>query len=255
MLIDSHAHLDDIKYQGIQEDIIKDCKKDNVGIIINPAVSLESSYSSIELANKYDIVYAAVGIHPHEASNITGENLSSIKDLANETKVVGIGEIGLDYYYEYAPRKEQIAVLERQLEIAKEVDLPVIIHSRDAHQDTYDILKKYKEGLRGVLHSYSGSWEMAKRYIDLGFYISISGPITFKNARKLPEVVENVPLNRLMIETDSPYLTPVPFRGKVNHPKYVKYIAEKICEVRKCDINELLSSIEDNVKGLFNKIN
>lgn len=254
MLIDTHAHLNDERYKDTIDDVIIQAQREDIRVLINPGVDLTTSISSIELAENYDFIYAAVGYHPHEAKDATEESWTRIEELTFHDKVVAIGEIGLDYYYDYSPKNIQIDVFERQIKLAKKRELPIIVHSRDAHQDTYDILDYNKIGLNAVLHSYSGSWEMAKKYLDLGFYISFSGPITFKNAHKLPEIAVKVPLDRLLIETDSPYLTPVPYRGKTNHPIYVKYVAEEICKLRNMDLEILLENIKENTMRIFPKV-
>ena len=254
MLIDTHAHLNDERYKDTIDDVIMQAMKADMRLLINPGVDLTTSLSSIELAENYEFIYAAVGYHPHEAKDAIEESWRRIEELTLHDKVVAIGEIGLDYYYEYSPKNIQIDVFERQIEMAKSKNLPIIVHSRDAHQDTYDILEHNKTGLNAVLHSYSGSWEMAKKYLDLGFYISFSGPITFKNAHKLPEIAVQVPLDRILIETDSPYLTPVPYRGKTNSPVYVKYVAEEICKLRKMDLEIFMDNIKENTMRLFPKV-
>lgn len=254
MLIDTHAHLNDERYKDSLEEVIKQIREEDMRILINPGVDLATSYSSVTLAEKYEFIYAGVGYHPHEAKNATEEIWVQIERLTSYDKVVAIGEAGLDYYYEYSPKEVQISVFERQLELAKKSKLPIIVHSRDAHQDTYDVLDNNKDGLSAVLHSFSGSWEMAKKYLDLGFYISFSGPITFKNSKKLPEIVTKTPLDRILIETDSPYLTPVPYRGKTNNPVYVKYVAHEISKLRNMDIENFIENIKENTMRLFNKI-
>lgn len=254
MLIDTHAHLTDEKYEENRSDIIQGLQNDNMEIVINPAVDLDTSLKGIQLAESWDFIFATVGYHPHEARHAREEDLKEIEILSAHPKVVAIGEIGLDYHYDFSPRNTQQKIFQKQIDIAKRKNLPIIVHSREAHQDTFDILERNKEGLTGVLHSYSGSWEMAKRYLDLGFYLSISGPITFKNAHKLPEVAEKVPLDRILIETDSPYLTPVPYRGKVNNPAYVRYVAEEICRLRNIEFEELFLQIKENTLALFTKI-
>ena len=254
MLIDTHAHLGDEKYHGIIEKIIQGAIENKVEIIINPGTDLKSSIECVELSSKYPFIYAAVGIHPHEVRTTENDSYEKITELAKNSKVVAIGEVGLDYYYEYTPRDEQIIAFEKQIEIGKEMDLPLIIHSRDAHKDTFDILEKYKGDIEGVVHSYSGSWDMAKKYLDLGLYLSFSGTITFKNARKLPEVVSRMPIERLLIETDSPYLTPVPHRGKINDPSYVEYVARKISDIRECTYEDFCEEIIKNTYKLFSKL-
>ena len=252
MLIDSHAHLDDTRFDKDRDELIKSLKDVGVDLVINPGADLQSSIKSVSLSEQYDNIYAAVGIHPHEAKEMDESTLEVLKSFANREKVVAIGEIGLDYYYDNSPRDIQKHRFIEQLDLAKEVDLPVIIHSRDAAGDTFDILKSAQDGsLKGVLHCYSGSVEMALEYIKLGFYISIAGPVTFKNARIVKEVAKTVPMDRLLIETDSPYLTPEPYRGKRNEPVYVRQVAGTIAELRGISFEEVATKTSENTKKLF----
>ena len=252
MLIDSHAHLDDTRFDKDRDELIKSLKDVGVDLVINPGADLQSSIKSVSLSEQYDNIYAAVGIHPHSAKEMDESTLEVLKSFTNREKVVAIGEIGLDYYYDNSPRDIQKHRFIEQLDLAKEVDLPVIIHSRDAAGDTFDILKSAQDGsLAGVLHCYSGSVEMALEYIKLGFYISIAGPVTFKNARIVKEVAKTVPMDRLLIETDSPYLTPEPYRGKRNEPVYVRQVAGTIAELRGISFEEVATKTSENTKKLF----
>ena len=252
MFIDSHSHLDDERFNEDRDILIKSLKDNKVDIAINIGADLETSINSVNLANKYDNIYATIGVHPHSASEVTLETLNKFRQMSKNKKVVAIGEIGLDYYYDNSPRDLQRKWFKEQVELAKELNLPVVIHSRDATQETFDIIKEAQDGtLRGVLHCFSGSIEMAIEYIKLGFYISIGGPVTFKNARVVREVAESVPLDKLLIETDSPYLTPEPYRGKRNEPMFVRYVAEKIAEIKKISVEELASHTSRNTKELF----
>ncbi|NLY76766.1 MAG: TatD family hydrolase [Tissierellia bacterium] len=252
MLIDSHAHLDDERFDKDRDDIIKSLYESYVELVINPGADLNSSIKAVALAEKYDNIYAAVGVHPHSASEMDQSTMDILRSFAAREKVVAIGEIGLDYYYDNSPRDVQRRWFREQLRLAKEVDLPVIIHSRDAAGDTMEILKEEQDGrLTGVLHCYSGSVEMAEEYIKLGFYISLAGPVTFKNAKVPKEVAKAVPLDKLLIETDSPYMTPEPYRGKRNEPKYVRYVAETIAELRGISLEELAEKTSENAKKLF----
>lgn len=251
MLIDSHVHLDDSRYDSDREEIIKNLGK-NLELIINIGADLKSSVASVKLAEENERIYAAVGVHPHSAKDLNEASLEVLKALAKRERVVAIGEIGLDYYYDNSPRDTQRYWFEKQLDLAKELDLPVVIHSRDATEDTYKIIKNAQDGsLRGVLHCFSGSPEVARSYIDLGFYISLAGPVTFKNARVPKEVAKSVDLDRLLIETDSPYLTPHPFRGKRNSPEYVAYVGEEIARLRDMDPKDLIKITNENTKKLF----
>lgn len=251
MWIDTHAHLDDERLVGQLDTIIQEFKEEGGIAIINPSYDAPSMERSVELARRWDLVYAMVGMHPHDAKEADDAFYNRLQHLLGERKVLGIGEIGLDYHYDHSPREVQREVLERQMNLARDNNVPVAIHSREAHQDTFDILKKFKGQVIGVMHSYSGSWEIAKSYLDLGYYISFSGPITFKNSRKLPEVAAHAPLDRIFVETDCPYLTPVPFRGKTNQPLYVKYVAQKVAELKNIPVETLMEQVKRNVKELF----
>lgn len=252
MLIDSHVHLDDKRFDKDRHELIQSLKDNGVELVINIGADLRSSINSVRLAEKYENIYATVGVHPHSAKDVDTETIKKLKELTKEKKVVAIGEIGLDFYYDNSPRELQRKWFKEQLKLAKEVDLPVVIHSRDAAQETFDILKEAQDGkLEGVMHCYSGSLEMAKEYIKLGFYISIAGPVTFKNARVVREVAKGIPLDKLLIETDCPYLTPAPHRGKRNQPKNVRYVAEKIAEIKNIPVEKLAKETKKNTKNLF----
>ena len=250
MLVDSHAHLEDEKYDRDREKVIEECKKD-LTFLINVGSNLLTSKQSIELAHNYDFIYASVGIHPHDAQR-EFDKVEEIERLALQEKVVAIGEIGLDYYYDDPPKEFQKEIFIKQIRLAKKLNLPIIIHDRDAHGDILDILKQeWTKDLRGVFHSYSGSVEMAFQVIEMNFYISLGGPVTFKNAKKPKEVAKAVPIEKLLIETDSPYLTPEPYRGKRNTPVYVKFVAKKIAELREMPYEEVCRITAENAIKLF----
>lgn len=252
MLFDSHAHVNDKRYEDDQHEMIMRAFESGVELIMLPGASLESSLSGVELSKKYDFIYSAVGIHPHDTKNMDEMILEMIKGLAKNLKVKAIGEIGLDYYYDFSPRDVQKKWFEEQLLLAKKLKLPVIIHDRDAHQDVMDILTKVDAFETGVvMHCYSGSKELALEYVKKGAYISFAGPVTFKNARKAKEAAAVVPLDRLLIETDSPYLTPDPFRGKRNEPEYVKFVAMAIAGIRGISFDEVANITYDNAKRIF----
>lgn len=252
MLIDSHAHLDDSRFDRDRDKLIKSLKELGVDLVINPGADLNSSIKAVSLSEKYDNIYAAVGVHPHSAKEMDESTIEILKSFTNREKVIAIGEIGLDYYYDNSPRDIQQKRFIEQLNLAKEVDLPVIIHTREATKDTFHILKEAQDGnLEGVMHCFSGSVEMAMEYIKLGFYISLAGPVTFKNARVSKEVAKAVPLDKLMIETDAPYLTPEPYRGKRNEPFYVRYVAGTIAELRGISFEEVAKQTSENTKKLF----
>jgi len=252
MLFDSHAHIDSKKFDKDRDEVIKRAKANGVHFIMNPGVDLESSKQAIELAEKHEGIYAAVGYHPHEAKHMDDSMLELLKSMASHEKVRAIGEIGLDYHYEHSPRKVQKEWFIKQIRLAKSLDLPVIIHDRDANADTLTILKKENAFESGVLmHCYSGSKEMAEQYIELGAYISLAGPVTFKNAKTPKAVAEYVPLDRILIETDAPYLTPEPNRGKRNESAYVEYICNQIAQLKEISFEKVAEATTANAKKLF----
>ncbi len=252
MFFDSHAHIDGEKFDRDRDLVLSRAKENGIDYIMNPGADFESSVRAVNLAQEYEMVYAAVGIHPHDAASLDDSLLMMIEALTKKPKVQAIGEIGLDFHYDFSPRDTQRHWFVEQLRLARRLKLPVIVHDREANQETFDTLRKEQVFETGVLmHCYSGSAELAKQYVKLGGYISIAGPVTFKNSRKLIEVVEAVPLERLMIETDSPYLTPEPFRGKRNESLYVKYICEKIAQIKGIDITEAAEATTKNAKEYF----
>lgn len=240
MLIDTHCHLD--TYENI-DDILKDFN----GIMITSGYDDKSNLKVLEIVNKYPNVYGTLGIHPEEASG--SYDLNIILENINNNKIVAIGEIGLDYHYTKENINEQKDLLEKQLDIAKKYNKPVIIHSRDAIQDTYDILSKYS--LKGVIHCFSGSTEMALKFIKIGYKIGVGGVVTFKNGKKLREVVSNISLSDILLETDSPYITPEPFRGRVNEPKNVYYVALKLAQLKNIKIDKVIEKTNMNAIKMF----
>ena len=252
MLFDTHAHLDDKRFDEDREALIEHMHAHGLDYIVNVGAKMKGAKDSVALADKYDFIYAAVGVHPHYADGMTEPDIETLRALSNEKKVVAIGEIGLDFYYDNSDRDAQRHWFSRQLELAREVGLPVIIHNRDAHQDCLDILKEHHIGeVGGVMHCFSGSVEIAKQVIDMGMHISFAGPITFKNSAKLPDVVRAVPLDRIFIETDCPYLTPEPHRGERNNPGYVLYVAQKIAEILDMPAEELAKITKRNAMKFF----
>jgi TatD DNase family protein len=253
MLFDTHAHLDDDRFDEDRRQIIEQCKAEGVELILNAASNLETSLSSIALSKEYDFIYASVGVHPHDAKSMDNKTIEILSDLAANTNVKAIGEIGLDYHYDFSPREVQKQRFMEQIDLAKQLKLPIIVHDRESHGDIMDIFNKMNvSGMGGVLHSFSGSVEMARECLKLGFYLSISGPLTFKNNVKTVEVVREIPLDMLLIETDSPYLTPAPYRGQRNYPGYVRYVAEKIAEIKGLTFDEVARTTLENGKKLFN---
>lgn len=252
MLFDTHAHFNDEKFNDDRDETIERAFKNGVKYILNVSCSLESSADSISLAHKFDFVYAAVGIHPHDVEGIDDSAVSTLADFALDKKVVAIGEIGLDYYYENSPRELQRYWFAQQIRLAKRLKLPIIVHDRDAHEDTFNIIRKEEAGeVGGVFHCYSGSVEMAKELIKNNFYIAIGGAVTFKNARKVVDVAGFVPDDRLLIETDCPYITPEPYRGKRNESSYVRFVAEKIAQIRGVSVEDIGRITTENAKKLF----
>ena len=252
-LIDSHAHLDGEKFADDRAAVVERALAAGVVKIITMGDSLESSARSVALTEEFDPVYAAVGIHPEEAQPMTAATDDRLAAWAAQEKVVAIGEIGLDYYWEKDEEKRalQRAIFVRQLDLARQLRLPVCIHDREAHGDMMKILKTEGRGLRGVLHCYSGSWEMAAELLKGDWYFGIDGPLTYKNAAKLPEIVQRLPAERILIETDSPYLSPMPFRGKRNEPAHVLYIAKKAAELRGESLEAFARATRENTRELY----
>lgn len=252
MLFDSHAHYDDKKFNHDRDNLLQEVHRNGVSYILNAASDVASLERCVGLANKYPFVYAAVGIHPHDASALDENIIAKIEEYTKNKKVVAIGEIGLDYHYDFSPRDLQKHWFERQIELAKKLKLPVIIHDREAHDDILRIVKDTNAcEVGGVFHCFSGSVEMVKEVLKLGFYVSFGGPVTFKNAKKLPDVLKNVPLDKILVETDCPYLTPEPFRGQRNDSSFLKYTVERISEILDLDYKELENITTDNAKRLF----
>ena len=250
MYFDSHAHYDDERFEEDRESLLEGMKEKGVDFIVNAAADLKSCKTSLALAEKYPFIYSSIGVHPHDVKDLTEADLGYMKQLAAHEKVVAIGEIGLDYYYDHSPRELQREWFMKQLLLAKELDLPVIIHSREASQETFDLI--VESGVKeGVIHCFSGSYELAKEYVKRGFYIGVGGSLTFKNARKTVEVVEGIGMEHILIETDCPYLTPVPHRGERNDSSYLKYIVEKISEIKHLSAEEVATISCQNAKSLF----
>ena len=248
-IFDSHAHYDDEQFDADRDELLNRIHQEGVSHIINASSTMESCPTSVLLAERYPFVYAAVGIHPNEAADLPSDWLQRLRTLAAHTKVVAIGEIGLDYYYKEPPAQVQKEVLRAQLELAKECQLPVIIHSRDAIMDTYEELKG--RGLSGVIHCFSGSAEMAELFLAEGFYLGFGGVVSFKNAKRVKAALAVTPLDRLLFETDCPYLAPEPFRGKRNDSSLILYTAAAAEEILHVDRNLLLKASADNAKRLF----
>lgn len=249
MLVDTHCHILTEYYDNIDE-IVQRAKDAGVGMIIVNGVNHQSNVEVLKLVSKYDIVYGALGIQPEEIEDYTEQNLKFIEDHICDDKILAVGEIGLDYHYE-CDKKLQKELFKRQLDIAKKYHKPVIVHSRDCIQETYDILKL--SGVLGIMHCYSGSVEMAELFCKIGFLLGIGGICTFKNASKIVEVIKKVPLEYIVLETDSPYLTPEPYRGRKNEPANVRVILQKICDVKSLDYKKVIDITTGNVLRLFDK--
>lgn len=247
-IFDSHAHYDDERFDGILEELLPTLKEKGVDKIINCGCDFKTNEKSLKIAENFDFVYFAVGIHPGNIDS--GTTISDIENFAKHKKCVAIGEIGLDYYWVSDNKEKQKEIFIKQILLAKELDLPVIVHDREAHQDTLEILQKYKP--KGVVHSFSGSVEMAEEILKLGMYLGIGGVITFKNAKKLPDVVKIIPNELLLVETDCPYLAPEPYRGKLCHSGLIKYTAQKIADIRDNTLQNILELTCTNAKTLFN---
>jgi hydrolase, TatD family len=251
MLFDSHAHLDDKSYNDDRAEVIARAAAGGLTGILTAGTDVFSSARAVELAKQYDRVWAAVGIHPQDAKDAKEADYEKLAAWCSLPKVVAVGEIGLDYHYDFSPRDVQQAVFVRQLDLARQVGKPIIIHDREAHGDTMAIIKREGQGLAGVFHCFSGSVEMAREVLKMGFYLAVGGVVTFAKANKLHEVVKAVPLERLLIETDCPYLTPVPFRGRRNEPAYVRYVAETVAGLLGMDTAAVAAAATANTKRLF----
>lgn len=249
-IFDTHAHYNDKAFNEDRTKLLDSFTESGILGVINCGTDIEESKNSIALSKEYDFMYCAVGFHPEEISKATENYIDEIKKLASHKKCVAIGEIGLDYYWVKDNKEEQKRIFTEQIILANELNLPVIIHSRDAHNDTLEILKKYKP--KGVLHCFSGSVEVMKEVLKLGMYIGLGGAVTFKNARVPLEVAKELPLERLLLETDCPYMSPVPMRGKRNQSTYISFVAEKIAEVKNLTKEEVLTTANNNAFKLFN---
>lgn len=254
MWIDTHVHLNDDRLSGQADQVVARARQAGVGRMVNAAYDLDSSRLGLAQAQRYAEVYTAVGIHPHQSKDYNDQVEKELRELASYHKVVAYGEIGLDYHYDNAPRDLQKEVFIRQLHLAHELGLPVIIHNRDSYGDMLEILKEHLPPEGAIMHCFSGSVEYMYQCVELGLMISFAGPITFKNARRLPEVVEKTPLDQLLVETDCPYLSPEPFRGRTNEPKNVVHVAQKMAEIRGMSLASLKESLRENTQRFFPKL-
>ena len=250
MFFDTHAHYDDEKFDSDRDELLEETRSAGVELIVDPASDMASAKKARDIAARYDFVYFAAGVHPHEAADAAENYLEEICALAGDARCVAVGEIGLDYHYDFSPRDVQRRVYGQQLDLARELGKPVIIHEREAVQDNLDILRAHRV-TNGVVHCYSGSWETAKQLLDMGLYLGFTGVVTFKNARRCVEVVANMPLDRMLIETDSPYMAPVPHRGERNSSLNVHLVAERIAEIRGMAPEHVARITLENGKRLF----
>lgn len=251
MLFDTHAHMDDRAFDTDREELLSALPGQGLALVMNPGCSLESSRNAVRLAKEYDYIYAAVGSHPDAADEVDEAVLEEYRELCKRNpKVKAIGEIGLDYHYEDIPRDIQLKAFRAQMELARELGLPVIVHERDAHEDGMAVVRDFPE-VTGVFHCYSGSAEMARQLVDRGWYIGFTGVLTFKNARKAIEVASSIPLERIVLETDCPYMAPEPFRGRRNDPGKIYRMAEKMAEIRGLSVEEVQAITVENGKRLY----
>ena len=250
MLFDTHAHLNDPVFDEDRDALISGLPGQGVGLVMNPGCSLENSLQAIAIAEKYPFVYASVGTHPDTADEVDEGVIEKYRQLCRHERVKAIGEIGVDYYYETIPRQTQLKAFRVQMELARETGLPVIIHERDAHDDGMRMVKEFPD-VTGVFHCYSGSAEMARQLVNMGWYIGFTGVLTFKNARKAVETAQSIPLERIVLETDCPFMAPEPFRGKRNHPGYLYRMAERLAELRGLSVEEIQQITTENGKRLY----
>ncbi len=250
MLFDTHAHLNDPAFDADREELIAGLPEKGIGFVLNAGCCLESSRDCIALAEKYPFIYASVGSHPDSADEVCDEVLQQYLQMSRHPKVKAIGEIGLDYYYENFDKATQIRAFEMQMVLAREADLPVIVHERDAHGDGMDVVRKFPD-ITGVFHCYSGAAEMARQLVNKGWYIGFTGVLTFKNARKAVETASSIPLERIVLETDCPYMSPEPFRGRRNDPGRLCHMAEKLAEIRGLPVEEIIAITTENAKRLY----
>lgn len=251
MIFDTHAHYDDKQFDEDREDLLQAMAENGVGTIVNVCATLSSCERVLGMVKSYPFMYAAVGIHPDEVGSLNEETFAQVEKYFSDEKVVAVGEIGLDYYWDNESHDIQKKWFIRQLELARKLNLPVNIHSREAAADTMEIMKEHAQGLEGVIHCYSYSKEMAQEYVRMGFYIGVGGVVTFKNGRRLKETVEAIPLTSIVLETDCPYLAPEPYRGKRNNSSYIQYVAEEIARLKHVTCEEVVRQTEENAKKLY----
>ncbi|MDU6264835.1 MAG: TatD family hydrolase [Anaerocolumna aminovalerica] len=252
MIFETHAHYDDEAFEQDREDVLKSLQQSGISFVVNVSASIESIKTTLELTKQYPFVYGSVGVHPDETKDLNEENFVWLKEMTKEPKIVAVGEIGLDYYWDATDREVQKIWFDRQIELAKEVNLPAIIHSREAGKDTLDMITASQlKQVGGIIHCFSYGKDIAKSYLDMGFYLGIGGVVTFKNGKKLKEVVEYAPIEQLVLETDSPYLAPEPNRGKRNTSLNLIYVAKEIAKLKNMDYDEVIAVTENNARKLY----
>lgn len=251
MIIDTHAHYDDEQFDPDRDRLLKSMEAGGIGLIVNAGSTVGSWEKIVKLTEEYPFMYGAIGVHPDEVGALDEEKFSRMSDLLDLDKIVAVGEIGLDYYWDKEKHDIQKEWFVRQLELARKKDMPVIIHSREAAADTFEIMKRHAAGMRAVIHCYSYSPEMAREYVKMGHYIGVGGVVTFKNAKKLKQVVEEIPLESIVLETDCPYLAPVPYRGTRNCSLYLPYVAEEIAGLKETTAEKVIQQTEENSRKLY----
>ncbi|MBU5332771.1 TatD family hydrolase [Anaerocolumna aminovalerica] len=252
MIFETHAHYDDEAFEQDREDVLKSLQQSGISFVVNVSASIESIKTTLELTKQYPFVYGSVGVHPDETKDLNEENFVWLKEMTKEPKIVAVGEIGLDYYWDATDREVQKIWFDRQIELAKEVNLPAIIHSREAGKDTLDMITASQlKQVGGIIHCFSYGKDIAKSYLNMGFYLGIGGVVTFKNVKKLKEVVEYAPIEQLVLETDSPYLAPEPNRGKRNTSLNLIYVAKEIAKLKNMDYDEVIAVTENNARKLY----
>ena len=251
MIIDTHAHYDDEQFDADREELLGSMEEGGIGLIVNVGSTVASWDKIVELTERYPFIYGAIGVHPDEVGELDEEKFLRMADLLDRDKIVAVGEIGLDYYWDKEKHDLQKEWFVRQLGLAREKEMPVIIHSREAAADTFEIMKQHAADMKAVIHCYSYSPEMAREYVKMGYYIGVGGVVTFKNAKKLKQVVQEIPLESIVLETDCPYLAPVPYRGKRNCSLYLPYVAEQIAELKGTTVEEVIQQTEKNSRELY----
>ena len=251
MIIDTHAHYDDEQFDIDREELLSSLEANGISAVINARASVHSWDKILELTKKYSFMYGMIGVHPDEIGELDEEKFARMEQLVSEPKIVAVGEIGLDYYWDKESHEQQKEWFIRQLNLARDKKLPVNIHSREAAADTFDIMKKYGQGMKAIIHCYSYSKEMALEYVKMGYLIGVGGVVTFKNAKKLKEVVQAIPIEQIVLETDCPYLAPTPYRGKRNSSLYLPYVAEAIAELKGMTAEEVIERTEENARRFY----